>query len=75
MFSETTTTEYAADLAADLAAHGVEALQDLEVSVSELQTLPLAPAAAAEAARMRAALLTLQAGFAALPGLLEAADG
>lgn len=43
MFSETTTTEYAADLADDMAAHGVELLQDAELLLADLQAMPLPP--------------------------------
>ena len=72
MFSETTTTEYAAALADDMAAHGVELLQDAELLLADLQTMPLPAALAAEAAQHRAALISAQAFYSAVSGRLEA---
>ena len=70
-----TVAEYISDLAFVLATDGVESLQHAEIFLNDLQARPLTRDVAAEAAIHRAALISAQTFFAALPGLLEAADG
>lgn len=67
-----TPATYARSLADDMATEGLVNLMDAEVSLRELQEMPLAPEDVAEAARLRGLMLALQAGFAAFPARLEA---
>ena len=70
-----TPISYARALAEDMAKDGLESLMDVEVSLRELQEMPLAPEDAVEAARLRGLMLALQAGLAAFPARLEGSEG
>ena len=73
-----TPATYARSLADDMATEGLVNLMDAEVSLRELQEMPLTPDEAADAARLRGLMLALQAGYVALAAQvaarLEASD-
>lgn len=57
------------ELVAHIASEARGCLHNLNLPISDLQLWPLGPAAAAEVARIRGLLLTLQAAADALPDL------